>query len=95
MYLHLLVASFQKFFFENKYCCVARITADIVNLLYMQAILQVEDKEVLASQLLVLAGQRLAYALLHTQTKEGMELLARLPPTLCTWLKAMVRSTAS
>uniref|UniRef100_A0A2D4L491 Rab3GAP regulatory subunit C-terminal domain-containing protein n=1 Tax=Micrurus paraensis TaxID=1970185 RepID=A0A2D4L491_9SAUR len=55
----------------------------------MQAILEVEDKEVLASQLLVLVGQRLAYALLHTQTKEGMELLARLPPTLCTWLKAM------
>ncbi|XP_060102343.1 rab3 GTPase-activating protein non-catalytic subunit [Heteronotia binoei] len=54
-----------------------------------EAILQVLDKEVLASQLLVLTGQRLAYALLHTQTKEGMELLARLPPTLCTWLKAM------
>uniref|UniRef100_A0A8D0GT66 RAB3 GTPase activating non-catalytic protein subunit 2 n=1 Tax=Sphenodon punctatus TaxID=8508 RepID=A0A8D0GT66_SPHPU len=57
-----------------------------------EAILQVHDKEVLASQLLVLTGQRLAYALLHTQTKEGMELLARLPPTLCTWLKAMVSS---
>ncbi|XP_072503902.1 rab3 GTPase-activating protein non-catalytic subunit [Notamacropus eugenii] len=54
-----------------------------------EAILQVQDQEVLASQLLVLTGQRLAYALLHTQTKEGMELLARLPPTLCTWLKAM------
>ncbi|XP_061481152.1 rab3 GTPase-activating protein non-catalytic subunit isoform X2 [Rhineura floridana] len=54
-----------------------------------EAILQVHDKEVLASQLLVLTGQRLAYALLHTQTKEGMELLARLSPTLCTWLKAM------
>ncbi|KAM9156038.1 rab3 GTPase-activating protein non-catalytic subunit isoform 3-T3 [Pangshura tecta] len=54
-----------------------------------EAILQVHDKEVLASQLLVLTGQRLAFALLHTQTKEGMELLARLPPTLCTWLKAM------
>lgn len=54
-----------------------------------EAILQVHDKEVLASQLLVLTGQRLAYALLHTQTKEGMELLARLPPTLCTWLKTM------
>lgn len=55
-----------------------------------QAILQVHDKEVLASQLLVLTGQRLAHALFHTQTKEGMELLARLPPTLCTWLKALV-----
>lgn len=54
-----------------------------------QAILQVQDKEVLASQLLVLTGQRLAHALLHTQTREGMELLARLPPTLCTWLRAM------
>ncbi|XP_072121177.1 rab3 GTPase-activating protein non-catalytic subunit isoform X1 [Mobula birostris] len=54
-----------------------------------EAILQVHDQEVLASQLLVLTGQRLAYALLHTQTKEGMELLARLPPMLCTWLKAM------
>uniref|UniRef100_A0A8C3KTR2 RAB3 GTPase activating non-catalytic protein subunit 2 n=1 Tax=Calidris pygmaea TaxID=425635 RepID=A0A8C3KTR2_9CHAR len=54
-----------------------------------EAFLQVSDKEVLASQLLVLAGQRLAFALLHVQTKEGMELLARLPPTLCTWLKAM------
>lgn len=54
-----------------------------------EAILQVHDKEVLASQLLVLTGQRLAHALLHTQTREGMELLARLPPTLCTWLKAM------
>ncbi|XP_012921971.1 rab3 GTPase-activating protein non-catalytic subunit isoform X2 [Heterocephalus glaber] len=54
-----------------------------------EAILQVHDKEVLASQLLMLTGQRLAHALLHTQTREGMELLARLPPTLCTWLKAM------
>ncbi|KAM5165255.1 LOW QUALITY PROTEIN: rab3 GTPase-activating protein non-catalytic subunit [Mantella aurantiaca] len=54
-----------------------------------EAILQVLDKEVLASQMLVLCGQRLAYAVLHTQTKEGMELLARLPPTLCTWIKAM------
>lgn len=54
-----------------------------------EAILQVQDKEVLASQLLVLTGQRLAHALLHTQTREGMELLARLPPTLCTWLRAM------
>ncbi|XP_063299884.1 rab3 GTPase-activating protein non-catalytic subunit [Pelobates fuscus] len=54
-----------------------------------EAILQVMDQEVLASQLLILTGQRLAYALLHTQTKEGMELLARLPPTLCTWIKAM------
>lgn len=44
----------------------------------------------LGSQLLVLTGQRLSYSLLHTQTRPGMELLARLPPTLCTWLKAMV-----
>ncbi|XP_072265981.1 rab3 GTPase-activating protein non-catalytic subunit isoform X1 [Pyxicephalus adspersus] len=57
--------------------------------LAVEAILQVLDKEVLASQLLVICGQRLAHALLHTQTKEGMELLARLPPTLCTWVKAM------
>ena len=56
----------------------------------LQAILQVQDKEVLASQLLVLIGQRLAHAVLCTQTREGLELLARLPPTLCTWLKAMV-----
>ncbi|KAG7460586.1 hypothetical protein MATL_G00200350 [Megalops atlanticus] len=54
-----------------------------------QVMLEVEDKEVLGSQLLVLTGQRLAYALLHTQTRPGMELLARLPPMLCTWLKAM------
>nr|KAF6302595.1 RAB3 GTPase activating non-catalytic protein subunit 2 [Pipistrellus kuhlii] len=54
-----------------------------------EAILQVHDKEVLASQLLVLTGQRLAHALLHTQAREGRELLARLSPTLCTWLKAM------
>lgn len=38
----------------------------------------------------MLIGQRLAHAVLHTQTREGLELLARLPPTLCTWLKAMV-----
>ncbi|XP_068531185.1 rab3 GTPase-activating protein non-catalytic subunit [Anas acuta] len=54
-----------------------------------EAFLQVTDKEVLASQLLILAGQRLAFSLLHVQTKESVELLARLPPTLCTWLKAM------
>ncbi|KAM6219408.1 rab3 GTPase-activating protein non-catalytic subunit [Rhynchocyon petersi] len=54
-----------------------------------EAILQVQDKEVLASQLLVLIGQRLAYVLFHSQTKQGLELLARLSPTLCTWLKAM------
>ncbi|XP_045716107.1 rab3 GTPase-activating protein non-catalytic subunit [Phyllostomus hastatus] len=54
-----------------------------------EAILQVQDKEVMASQLLMVTGQRLAHALLRAQTREGMELLARLPPTLCTWLKAM------
>lgn len=37
----------------------------------------------------MLAGQRLAFALLHGQIKEGMEFLTRLPPTLSTWLKAM------
>uniref|UniRef100_A0A8C1VTI6 RAB3 GTPase activating protein subunit 2 (non-catalytic) n=1 Tax=Cyprinus carpio TaxID=7962 RepID=A0A8C1VTI6_CYPCA len=52
---------------------------------------EVQDKDVLGSQLLVLIGQRLAFSLLHSQsqTKPNMELLARLPPTLCTWLKAM------
>ncbi|KAL0969299.1 hypothetical protein UPYG_G00225230 [Umbra pygmaea] len=56
-----------------------------------QVMLEVEDKDVLGSQLLVLLGQRLSYTLLHsqTQTQPAMELLARLPPTLCTWLKAM------
>ncbi|KAG9347341.1 hypothetical protein JZ751_004908 [Albula glossodonta] len=54
-----------------------------------EVMLEVEDKEVLGSQLLVLVGQRLSYSLLHTQTRSGMELLARLPPMLCTWLKAM------
>nr|XP_023663459.1 rab3 GTPase-activating protein non-catalytic subunit isoform X3 [Paramormyrops kingsleyae] len=57
--------------------------------------LEVEDKDVLGSQLLVLTGQRLSYSLLHTQTRPGMELLARLPPTLCTWLKAMDPSELS
>lgn len=58
--------------------------------------LEVEDKDVLGSQLLVLTGQRLSYSLLHSQsqTQAAMELLARLPPTLCTWLKAMVRQPA-
>ncbi|MBN3305707.1 RBGPR protein, partial [Amia calva] len=54
-----------------------------------EVMLEVEDREVLGSQLLVLTGQRLSYSLLHTQTRAGMELLARLPPVLCTWLKAM------
>ncbi|XP_031435614.1 rab3 GTPase-activating protein non-catalytic subunit isoform X2 [Clupea harengus] len=56
-----------------------------------ELMLEVEDKDVLGSQLLVLAGQRLCFSLLHntTQTRPAMELLARLPPTLCTWLKAM------
>lgn len=56
-----------------------------------QVMLEVEDKDVLGSQLLVLTGQRLSYSLLHSQsqTQPAMELLARLPPTLCTWLKAM------
>lgn len=58
-----------------------------------QVMMEVQDKDVLGSQLLVLMGQRLSFSLLHsqTQTKPNMELLARLPPTLCTWLKAMVR----
>uniref|UniRef100_UPI0037E92E33 rab3 GTPase-activating protein non-catalytic subunit isoform X2 n=1 Tax=Semicossyphus pulcher TaxID=241346 RepID=UPI0037E92E33 len=56
-----------------------------------EMMLEVEDKDVLGSQLLVLTGQRLSYSLLHSQsqTQAAMELLARLPPTLCTWLKAM------
>nr|KAF6399971.1 RAB3 GTPase activating non-catalytic protein subunit 2 [Molossus molossus] len=37
----------------------------------------------------MLTGQRLAHALLHSRAREGMELLARLSPTLCTWLRAM------
>ncbi len=59
-----------------------------------QVMMEVQDKDVLGSQLLVLIGQRLCFSLLHSQsqTKPNMELLARLPPTLCTWLKAMVRS---
>ncbi|KAM4625100.1 rab3 GTPase-activating protein non-catalytic subunit isoform 2-T2 [Polymixia lowei] len=56
-----------------------------------EVMLEVEDKDVLGSQLLVLTGQRLSFSLLHSQsqTQATMELLARLPPTLCTWLKAM------
>uniref|UniRef100_A0A671LQT6 Rab3 GTPase-activating protein non-catalytic subunit-like n=1 Tax=Sinocyclocheilus anshuiensis TaxID=1608454 RepID=A0A671LQT6_9TELE len=56
-----------------------------------EVMMEVQDKDVLGSQLLVLTGQRLAFYLLHSQsqTKPNMELLARLPPTLCTWLKAM------
>ncbi|XP_054651379.1 rab3 GTPase-activating protein non-catalytic subunit isoform X2 [Dunckerocampus dactyliophorus] len=56
-----------------------------------EVMLEVEDKDVLGSQLLVTTGQRLSYSLLHSQnqTQPAMELLARLPPTLCTWLKAM------
>ncbi|XP_057199156.1 rab3 GTPase-activating protein non-catalytic subunit isoform X3 [Triplophysa rosa] len=56
-----------------------------------EVMMEVQDKDVLGSQLLVLMGQRLSFSLLHsqTQTKPNMELLARLPPTLCTWLKAM------
>lgn len=56
-----------------------------------EVMMEVQDKDVLGSQLLVLTGQRLSFSLLHsqTQTKPNMELLARLPPTLCTWLKAM------
>ncbi|XP_041828613.1 rab3 GTPase-activating protein non-catalytic subunit isoform X3 [Melanotaenia boesemani] len=56
-----------------------------------EMMLEVQDKDVLGSQLLVLTGQRLSYSLLHSQsqTQAAMELLARLPPTLCTWLKAM------
>ncbi|KAM7403977.1 hypothetical protein PAMA_004407 [Pampus argenteus] len=56
-----------------------------------EVMLEVEDRDVLGSQLLVLTGQRLSYSLLHSQsqTQAAMELLARLPPTLCTWLKAM------
>lgn len=63
-----------------------------LSLSHTQVMLEVEDKDVLGSQLLVLIGQRMAYSLFHsqTQTKASMELLARLPTTLCTWLKAMV-----
>uniref|UniRef100_A0A672M1B4 Rab3 GTPase-activating protein non-catalytic subunit-like n=1 Tax=Sinocyclocheilus grahami TaxID=75366 RepID=A0A672M1B4_SINGR len=59
-----------------------------------EVMMEVQDKDVLGSQLLILTGQRLSFSLLHSQsqTKPNMELLARLPPTLCTWLKAMVRS---
>uniref|UniRef100_A0A672M2A7 Rab3 GTPase-activating protein non-catalytic subunit-like n=1 Tax=Sinocyclocheilus grahami TaxID=75366 RepID=A0A672M2A7_SINGR len=56
-----------------------------------EVMMEVQDKDVLGSQLLILTGQRLSFSLLHSQsqTKPNMELLARLPPTLCTWLKAM------
>uniref|UniRef100_A0A669E1R3 RAB3 GTPase activating protein subunit 2 (non-catalytic) n=1 Tax=Oreochromis niloticus TaxID=8128 RepID=A0A669E1R3_ORENI len=43
-----------------------------------EVMLEVEDKDVLGSQLLVLTGQRLSYSLLHSQnqTQAAMELLA-------------------
>lgn len=69
----------------------------VSHLITIQVMLEVADKDVLGSQLLVLTGQRLSYSLLHnqSQTHAAMELLARLPPTLCTWLKAMVRHPTS
>lgn len=69
----------------------------IIHAFIFQVMLEVEDKDVLGSQLLVLTGQRLSYTLLHSQsqTQPAMELLARLPPTLCTWLKAMVRNVSA
>lgn len=75
-----------------KYLLAFHLKCVVLHLI-IQVMLEVEDKDVLGSQLLVLTGQRLSYSLLHSQsqTQAAMELLARLPPTLCTWLKAMVR----
>lgn len=87
MYIYFYFCHFSSFFvvifFQNFF----------LSIVISQVMMEVQDKDVLGSQLLVLTGQRLSFSLLHSQsqTKPNMELLARLPPTLCTWLKAMVR----
>uniref|UniRef100_A0A3P8RW40 RAB3 GTPase activating protein subunit 2 (non-catalytic) n=1 Tax=Amphiprion percula TaxID=161767 RepID=A0A3P8RW40_AMPPE len=53
-----------------------------------EVMLEVEDKDVLGSQLLVLTGQRLSYSLLHSQSQTQACHGAAGPPTHSDWLSA-------
>ena len=64
------------------------------NILHLpqQVLVTVNDRSSLGTQLLTIAGQRVAYQL---STKEGqmvVELMANVNPALSTWLKSMVHT---
>lgn len=51
------------------------------------------DREFMGSQLLLLAGRRVAHYLLESHKMEGVELLSNVSPALTTWLRSLVGFT--
>lgn len=50
----------------------------------------VNDHELMGSQLLLVAGQRVAHYIYTCDPPGGLEKVASLSPTVSTWLKSMV-----
>ena len=53
------------------------------------------DHAVMGSQLILLAGQRLAYFIVKGDPATSLEKLSKLPPTLSTWIKSLVSTATS
>ena len=58
--------------------------------LTVQALLMVNDHAVMGSQLILIAGQRLAHFVLTCDPPGSVEMLSRCSPTVSTWLKTLV-----
>ncbi|XP_055995292.1 rab3 GTPase-activating protein non-catalytic subunit-like isoform X2 [Ostrea edulis] len=54
-----------------------------------EVLLTVNDREFMGSQLLLLAGRRVAHYLLESHKMEGVELLSNVSPALTTWLRSL------
>ncbi|XP_061163319.1 rab3 GTPase-activating protein non-catalytic subunit-like isoform X1 [Saccostrea echinata] len=54
-----------------------------------EVLLTVNDREFMGSQLLLVAGRRVAHYLLESHKMEGVELLSNVSPTLSTWLRSL------
>lgn len=58
-----------------------------------QVLLTVNDRESLGTQLLAIAGQRVAHKLTVMDAQQVVELMSNLNPALSTWLRSMVSWT--
>lgn len=60
------------------------------SVLCLQVLMTVNDREFMGSQLLLVAGRRVAHYLLESHKMEGVELLTNVSPVLSKWLRSLV-----
>lgn len=72
------------------YICFPFVKLYNYSVLCLQVLLTVNDREFMGSQLLLVAGRRVAHYLLESHKMEGVELLTNVSPVLSKWLRSLV-----